>query len=492
VIVPVPLVGKYAGFLCCCCENTKSNGLREESSIRELFESQAVFEDRLVYCVEKMASDLVKQATDTVTLAIQADEDQKYAEAYNLYQRALEQFMVVLKYEKNPKMKEIIQKRVVGYMDRAEMLQKEISKPKETKKKATAVGKDEEDETGKLRGALQSAIVVEKPNIKWEDVAGLHQAKSMLKEAVILPQKFPQLFVGERKPWTGILLYGPPGTGKSFLAKAVATEADSTFFSVSSSDLVSKWQGESQRLVRQLFEMSREQAPAIVFIDEVDSLASSRSDGENAAQLQIKTEFLVQMDGVKKGDAHQRVLVLGATNTPWALDPAMRRRFEKRIYIPLPDEEARLEMFRLNIGKTPTNLNEADLKQLAKASKGFSGADISIVVRSALMEPLKTAQNAEYFSVDKDGMYSPIKTVDGQPPCDKCPMHLSTSKNAPQKCEKCGCYRMSLYDVEGSKLKVPDVTGDDVKNALSKGNPSVAQKELVRFEEWTKEFGQEG
>jgi vacuolar protein-sorting-associated protein 4 len=379
-------------------------------------------------------------------------------------------------------------------MDRAEMLKKEITKPKEPKKKAAAVGKggDDEDETGKLRGALQSAIVVEKPNVKWDDVAGLEEAKGMLKEAVILPQKFPQLFVGERRPWTGILLYGPPGTGKSYLAKAVATEAESTFFSVSSSDLVSKWQGESQRLVRQLFEMAREQSPSIVFIDEVDSLASSRSEGENAAQLQIKTEFLVQMDGVKKGGPTQRVLVLGATNTPWSLDPAMRRRFEKRIYIPLPDEAAREELFRLNIGKTPNNLEDEDFRALAKDSKGYSGADISIVVRSALMEPLKVAQRAEFFHVDANGMYTPLKLIDGQPPCLHCPMRLSTKSAKPETCASCGSVRCSLYDVEGSKLKVPDVTAGDFKHALSKANPSVAPKELVRFTEWTQEFGQEG
>ena len=437
--------------------------------------------------------DTYKAATDLVNKAIEADNNQQYAEALTLYQRAVEHFLVYLKYEKNPSTKKLVQERVGGYITRAETLKADLSKPKETKKKATAVGNEDDDDNSKLRGALQSAIVVEKPNVKWEDVAGLEEAKGMLKEAVILPQRFPQLFEGERKPWTGILLYGPPGTGKSFLAKAVATEAESTFFSVSSSDLVSKWQGESQRLVRQLFEMAREQAPSIIFIDEVDSLASSRSEGENAAQLQIKTEFLVQMDGVKKGGPKQRVLVLGATNTPWSLDPAMRRRFEKRIYIPLPDEVAREEMFRLNIGKTPNNLTDKDFRDLARESKGFSGADISIVVRSALMEPLKVAQRAEFFSVDANGMYTPLKTVEDQPPCHKCPMKLSSMpKGTKQRCENCGAVRCSLYDVEGSKLKVPDVTAEDFRNALSKANPSVAPKELVRFEEWTHEFGQEG
>ena len=126
------------------------------------------------------------------------------------------------------------------------------------------------------------------------------------------------------------MLYGPPGTGKSYLAKAVATEADSMFYSVSSSDLVSKWQGESERLVRSLFEMARENKPAIIFIDEIDSLCGARGEGENDSARRIKTEFLVQMQGV--GKTHDGILVLGATNTPWSLDPAMRRRFEKRIW----------------------------------------------------------------------------------------------------------------------------------------------------------------
>lgn len=183
---------------------------------------------------------------------------------------------------------------------------------------ASKDGKEEEKvdkEKQKLMDALASVIVPEKPNVAWDDVAGLEGAKDALKEAVILPARFPQLFNEKRKPWKGVLLYGPPGTGKSYLAKAVATEAQSTFLSVSSSDLVSKWQGQSEQNVRYLFEMARSHDHTIVFIDEIDSLVTSRSEGESESARRIKTEFLVQMDGVGKGG--DNVLVLGATNTPW-------------------------------------------------------------------------------------------------------------------------------------------------------------------------------
>ena len=263
--------------------------------------------------------------------------------------------------------------------------------------KAQCSGADSEDpEKKKMMDKIDSAIVIEKPNVAWSDVAGLEVAKEALKEAVIMPVRFPHMFRGKRKPWRGILLYGPPGTGKSYLAKAVATEANnSTFFSVSSADLMSKWQGESENMVKSLFEKAREHKPSIIFIDEVDSLVSARSDKEDDATKRVKTEILVQMQGV--GNDSDGILVLGATNIPWALDSAIRRRFEKRIYIGLPAAPARATMFRLHMGDTKSTLTDQDYEELGAKAEGYSGADIQIVVRDALMQPVRTVQRSTHF-----------------------------------------------------------------------------------------------
>lgn len=199
-----------------------------------------------------------------VKKAIEADTAAEYDKAYQLYYQSLELFMLALKWEKNAKSKEMIRAKAGEYMERAEKLKTHLADAEGKRKKPSMMGangsstggkaneEEGDPESKKLRSALQGAILQDKPNIKWEDVAGLEAAKEALKEAVILPIKFPHLFTGKRQPWKGILLYGPPGTGKSYLAKAVATEANSTFFSVSSSDLVSKWMGESERYVSQI------------------------------------------------------------------------------------------------------------------------------------------------------------------------------------------------------------------------------------------------
>lgn len=306
----------------------------------------------------------------------------------------------------NASAKQNIRNKVQEYLDRAEQIKEVLNKKKNKKpvkqgngsgsgNKDDESGDEEDKEKKKMMSQLEGAII-ETPSVKWSDVAGLEGAKESLKEAVILPIKFPQLFTGKRKPWKGILLFGPPGTGKSYLAKAVATEANnSKFISVSSSNLVSKWLGESEKLVKNLFELARANKPSIIFIDEIDSLCSSRSDNESESARRIKTEFLVQMQGV--GNNTDGILVLGATNIPWVLDAAIRRRFEKRIYIPLPDEKARCEIFKINVDNTPNSLKEEDFRTLAKKTEGFSGADISVLVQDSLMQPVRKVQTATHF-----------------------------------------------------------------------------------------------
>lgn len=444
-------------------------------------------------------SNALQKAIDLVTKATEEDKNKNYEEALRLYEHSVEYFLHAIKYEaSSDKAKESIRAKCAQYLDRAEKLKGYLKKKQKKpvadgeKPNSSSSGKskndnkdsdtdeDSKDDPDKKKFAdqLTGAIVVEKPNVRWDDVAGLNGAKEALKEAVILPVKFPHLFTGKRKPWKGILLYGPPGTGKSYLAKAVATEANnSTFFSVSSSDLVSKWLGESEKLVRTLFELARENQPSIIFIDEVDALCGSRNENESESARRIKTEFLVQMQGV--GADNNGVLVLGATNIPWVLDAAIRRRFEKRIYIPLPEAPARTEMFKLHLGSTPHSLSELDLRELGQRTEGYSGADISIVVRDALMQPVRKVQSATHFrKVRGPSRNDPNVIVDDLlTPC---------SPGAP------GAIEMSWMDVPGDKLLEPVVTMSDMLMALSTQKASVNDEDLQKLKKFTEDFGQEG
>uniref|UniRef100_A0A673CVW1 vesicle-fusing ATPase n=1 Tax=Sphaeramia orbicularis TaxID=375764 RepID=A0A673CVW1_9TELE len=419
------------------------------------------------------------KAIDLATKAAQEDKAQNYEEALRLYQAAVQYFLHVVKYEaQSAKAKESIRAKCTEYLDRAEKLKEYLKKKEKAPPAKNESDEGDDPEKKKFQNQLSGAIVMEKPNIKWSDVAGLEGAKEALKEAVILPIKFPHLFTGKRVPWRGILLFGPPGTGKSYLAKAVATEANnSTFFSISSSDLVSKWLGESEKLVKNLFSLAREHKPSIIFIDEIDSLCGSRSENESEAARRIKTEFLVQMQGV--GVDNEGVLVLGATNIPWTLDSAIRRRFEKRIYIPLPEEHARSFMFKLHLGSTPNCLTESDFVALGKKTEGYSGADISIIVRDALMQPVRKVQSATHFKrVRGPSRTDPNIIVDDLlTPC---------SPGDPQAME------MSWMDVPGEKLMEPVVSMSDMLRSQAHTKPTVNEQDLEKLKKFTEDFGQEG
>lgn len=196
---------------------------------------------------------------------------------------------------------------------------------------------------------LEKEVISFNPDVTFEDIAELEKAKDVLEEAVLLPLLMPHLFKGIRRAWKGVLLFGPPGTGKTLLAKAIASGGKTTFFNVTASSLASKWKGDSEKLVRILFEMAKFYAPTTIFIDEIDSLASKRGEKEDESSRKVKTELMTRIDGVSSGEEGKSIVVIGATNRPWDLDEAIRRRLEKRIYIPLPTEIGRREMLRINL-----------------------------------------------------------------------------------------------------------------------------------------------
>ncbi|KAH9488815.1 Katanin p60 ATPase-containing subunit A-like 2 [Bulinus truncatus] len=249
-----------------------------------------------------------------------------------------------------------------------------------------------------LAQVISRDIYSQDPNVKWDDIIGLDEAKRLVKEAVVYPIKYPQLFQGILSPWKGLLLYGPPGTGKTLLAKAVATECNTTFFNISATSIVSKWRGDSEKLVRVLFELARFHAPSTIFIDELESLMSQRGSqgggGEHEGSRRMKTELLVQMDGLSKTD--DLVFLLAASNLPWELDHAMLRRLEKRILVDLPTHEARKAMLKHHLPPVVTPkagslelLSELDYDLIAAKTDGYSGSDIRLVCKEAAMRPVR-------------------------------------------------------------------------------------------------------
>ena len=250
---------------------------------------------------------------------------------------------------------------------------------------------DLDDEEKRLREMISDTIISERPNIKMSEVAGLADAKQAIDDAILTPMKHPELFKGKaRQPWRGILFYGPAGCGKTLVAKAVASEVNATFFNVSAANIVSKWLGESERLVMNLFELARKNQPAIIFIDELDSIGVSRSGDDVGGERRLKTQLLTELQGLASKEG-ERITLIGATNLPWELDFALRSRFEKKIHVPLPSREARSKIFETHMEDVEVSPT-VEYDELADLTEGYSGRDISVVCREAAMEPIRDLQ----------------------------------------------------------------------------------------------------
>ena len=255
----------------------------------------------------------------------------------------------------------------------------------------------EEDEMDKK---VESEIMVKNPKVKFSDIIGMQEMKQTLYEIIVVPTIRPDLFTGIRKPQRGILLFGPPGTGKTMIAKAIATECNSTFFNISASSLTSKWVGESEKTVKSLFKIAYKKVPSIIFIDEIDSILSKRSGSENEATKRLKTEFLIQFDGLGS-NTNARLLVIAATNRPMDLDEALLRRLPKRVYCGPLDENGRFEFIKKVINRVETNLSDEDIKEIAQKTNDYSNSDLMEMCREAAYQPVRELSMEEILKIKK-------------------------------------------------------------------------------------------
>jgi len=303
----------------------------------------------------------LKKAEEYISSAIEKEKNKQYDNARNYYLMASKALYEVAKrstYE--------LKKRRLEKADK--LIERANNLPKAIKAK-----EEKEDKVIQL---------LEKPKITFKDVAGLNDVKDKIKDLIITPFLHPDI----AKKWKirtggGVLLYGPPGTGKTMLAKAVAGELDADFFYIKASDIMSKWVGDSEKNVADLFKNARNSNKAIIFIDEIDALIPHRTGHSSTVMARVVPQFLAEMDGVDS--KNDKILLMAATNVPWMLDEAVLRpgRFDFKCYIPLPDFEARKKLFELNLDIP--KVDNFDFDKLSQITEGYSGADIRFICDEA-------------------------------------------------------------------------------------------------------------
>jgi SpoVK/Ycf46/Vps4 family AAA+-type ATPase len=334
------------------------------------------------------SQELERAATAYALDAVKMDKQGNKGRAITLYQKAIEALLQLVQLYPEYGLNKVYVQRAIAYQERIKALQGSVSPQDvrhEMEREAEESGSSGgvERATPESKDSSEELIITEKPMVHWNEVVGLDTAKKAVKEAIVYPVQRPDLFpLGWPR---GILLFGPPGCGKTLLAAAVATEIDANFYSIDAASIMSKWLGEAEQNVSKLFISARKSSndgkPAIVFVDELDSLMGTHSN-EVGGEIRVKNQFLKEMDGIMDKGKALHVYVIGATNKPWDLDWAFIRRFQKRILVPLPDSTTRTNMLKHYTGNLEI-AKDVDLTELSRLSEGFSGSDIRDVCQSA-------------------------------------------------------------------------------------------------------------
>ena len=376
--------------------------------------------------------------------AIKFDSQGARGMAITNYQHAIDSLVKLLQLYPNSKLNSIYKEKCASYHGRITILQQAHSVEPAVDPKASVEDQKASVKRQECENDFEELVMKEKPDVTWEQVIGLEDAKSALRESIVYPTKRPDLFpLGWPK---GMLLYGPPGTGKTMLAAATANEMDGYFINVDASSMMSKWLGEAEKNVSKLFAMARQYAekegkPVILFVDEVDSLLGSRNS-EVGGEVRTKNQFLTEMDGVNGKGKDLMLYVIGATNKPWSLDWPFLRRFQKRIYVSLPSQQARQNLF--DQYTLPLRKNyRVNTTDLSKLFDGYSASDIKDVCQAA---QIKTVH--EIFN---DPNYH--EPVEGEEP-----------------------------------IQPRELTTNDFKDIMARRKPSVSSEMIRAYHKWSEEF----